>query len=216
MDDNTPYEPSAQGGRLPVHVWPVAPPTWTDGVCVIAVRTEAGPQRERPRQQIRQAVRAVLAELLNIASDTITLPDAAGSAPRIVFDQARSEATSGVAPARDIGYSISHESGLSVAAINLHGAIGIDVLRVQDIADWQAVARDYLGPDVARTLAALDPTQRATALARAWTAREAALKCLGFALQEWTPAPLRCQISELILPVGYAGSMAITQPPQPF
>lgn len=209
MDDNTPQQQPAPGSQLPVHFWPDTAPTWTDGICVIAVRTEDGQQRELPRRQIRQAVRSVLAKLLDIAPAAILLPDAAGSVPRIVFDDAATAAASHLAPANHIGYSISHESGLSLAAINLHGAIGIDILQARDMADWQVVARDYLGPDMAHALAALPPTQRASAFARAWTAREAALKCLGLALQEWTPAALSCQIFELILPDGYAGSMAL-------
>lgn len=209
MDDTTPHKPPAQGGRLPVHFWPDTPPTWTDGLCVVAVRTAHCQQRDRPRQQIRHAVRAVLAQRLDIAPDAIHLADAAGSAPRIVFDHAAIEAAKHTATIADIGYSISHESGLSLAVINLHGAIGIDILQVQEIADWQTVARDYLGPDTAQTLAALPPAQRPFALAHAWTAREAALKCLGLALQEWTPADLPCQVSELILPAGYAGSVSV-------
>ena len=210
MDHDTPHKPPAQGGRLPVHFWPDTAPLWIDGVCVIAVRTERGQQRERPRQQIRLAVRAVLAERLGIAPAAIHLPDAAGRAPRIVFDDAGAKAAERIAPADDIGYSISHESGLSVAAINLYGAIGIDLLQVQEIADWQTVARDYLGPEIAQILAALAPSERASALANAWTAREAAFKCLGLALQEWTPAALPCQTAELMLPQGYAGSFSIS------
>src|SRR5471030_766560 len=133
MDHHTPHKPPALDGRLAVHFWPDTAPVWADGVCVIAVRTENGQQRVRPRQQIRHAVRAVLAELLDIAPAAIHLPDAEGAVPRIAPDDA-------------IAYSISHETGLTVAAINLRGAIGIDVLQVRDIADWQPVARDYLGP----------------------------------------------------------------------
>lgn len=209
MDHHTPHKPPALDGRLAVHFWPDTAPVWADGVCVIAVRTENGQQRVRPRQQIRHAVRAVLAELLDIAPAAIHLPDAEGAVPRIVFDDAGAAAARRIAPDDAIAYSISHETGLTVAAINLRGAIGIDVLQVRDIADWQPVARDYLGPDVARGLAAVAPPQRASALARAWTAREAALKCLGLALQEWTPAALPCQTAEIMLPQGYAGSFSI-------
>jgi len=209
MDDTTQHKPPLQGGRLPVHFWPDTPPIWTDGVCVIAVRTEHSQQRDRPRQQIRHAVRATLASLLDIARDAIHLPDAAGSTPRVVFDRSVIEMAKPIATVENIGYSISHESGLSVAAINLRGAIGIDVMQVQDIADWQAVADDYLGPDVARTLAALAPAQRANAFASAWTAREAYFKCLGVALQEWESNPTSGRKLELVLPDGYFGCIAM-------
>src|SRR5476649_1584705 len=171
MDHHTPHKPPALDGRLAVHFWPDTAPVWADGVCVIAVRTENGQQRVRPRQQIRHAVRAVLAELLDIAPAAIHLPDAEGAVPRIVFDDAGAAAARRIAPDDAIGYSISHETGLTVAAIA--------------------------------------PPQRASALARAWTAREAALKCLGLALQEWTPAALPCQTAEIMLPQGYAGSFSI-------
>src|SRR5471032_884382 len=182
-----PPEPQPEPARLPVPLWPGAPPSFSDGLCVIAVRTDDGQQRARARQQIRLALRDALAGLLDIPADTIALSSTPGRAPHIIV------AGSDAGGARDIGCSISHESGLSLAAINLRGAVGVDLMRVRGIADWEVVARDYLGAEVARTLAETAPGQRAAAFARAWTAREAGLKYLGLELREWTPAPLPCR-----------------------
>lgn len=217
--------------RVLVYLWPDAAPELIAGahdIFVIAVRTSEGQQRERARQQIREAVRAVLSRRLDIDPACIALPAAQGHAPRIVLDHRAARAGINAAVARDVGHagdagdarhaavtpldigiSISHESGLSLAAINLRGAIGVDLMRVQDIADWEIVARDYLGPDAARVLNSIPATRRASAFATAWTAREASLKCLGLPLQEWTPLGLPCRQQELLIPDGYAGSIAI-------
>jgi 4'-phosphopantetheinyl transferase len=193
--------------RLPVHFWLGALPLRGDTICaapdvfIIAVRTDAGQQRARARLQIREAIRATLSQLLDIDADAITLPAAHGSAPQIML--ARSDPY-------PIGLSISHESALSLAAINLRGAIGVDLMQVQELdAGWEAVAGDYLGPATAQALATTAVGQRASAFASAWTAREASLKCLGMALQECTPLALPCQSWPLALPAGYAGSVAL-------
>ncbi|WP_295990821.1 4'-phosphopantetheinyl transferase superfamily protein [Rugamonas sp.] len=216
---NPPAPDTAPGERLPVYLWPDAAPDAGGGahdIFVLAVRTDEGRQRERARLQIREAVRVALSRVLDIDPAAIALPAAQGRAPRVVLNPAparaginATETAAATAAPSGIGISISHESGLSLAAVNLRGAIGVDLMRVHEVADWEVVARDYLGPDAARTLAAIPAGQRAKAFAAAWTAREAGLKCLGLALQEWQPAPLPCRQLELLLPDGYAGSVAI-------
>jgi hypothetical protein len=50
---------------------------------------------------------------------------------------------------------------------------------------YSAVARDYLGPEAARKLAARSEGERDAAFAHAWSEHEARLKCLGLQLAEW-------------------------------
>ncbi|MGK5010586.1 4'-phosphopantetheinyl transferase family protein [Janthinobacterium sp. MDB2-8] len=165
-----------------------------DGVLVIGVaavlpRTEA-------RQRIRAAMRAAAAQWLNLAIDAITLESMPGQPPRLLL------------AGRAAGLSFSHDEGLSLAAISLHGAVGIDVMRVQEIPDWANLARDYLGPQVAQELAACPAALRPAALAQAWTAREAALKCTGLQLMEWDRAALNCHLQAVETPQNFVAMLA--------
>ncbi|WP_317204052.1 4'-phosphopantetheinyl transferase family protein [Janthinobacterium sp.] len=182
---------------LAVQPWPGATPVARDGVLVIGVAGAAG--RGDARARLRLALREALAAVLHIPLEQIVVASTPGQAPRL---------TLAGAPA---GLSLSHEEGLSLAAVNLKGAVGVDLMRVQDLPDWRAVAHDYLGPALAGTLAREASERRALAFARAWTAREAALKCAGMALLEWTPATaaLDCRCLDLALPEGLAGTLAL-------
>ncbi|MDY7573981.1 4'-phosphopantetheinyl transferase family protein [Actimicrobium sp. CCI2.3] len=109
--------------------------------------------------------------------------------------------------------SISHAPGFSVAAVHRHGPVGIDLMRLEEkpIPDWEAVARDYLGPAATARLAGCGDDRRAHCFAQEWTRREAQLKRHGCGLVEWAGAPVmhdeRC--SMLMLPAGYVGVVAI-------
>ncbi|WP_449406192.1 4'-phosphopantetheinyl transferase superfamily protein [Massilia phosphatilytica] len=176
---------------------PLAP----DPVHVVGVRGQ--PDRPTARRTIRAAVLAALAEASNVPLDRIRLCGAPGAAPYALLGDGRR-----------VALSISHDGDLSVAALCLGGgAVGIDLMRVTDVPDWQAVARDYLGPVYAAALARLPAAARAAAFARAWSAREARLKCLGQALAEWLAdedARLAgCACRPLAVPDGYVGSVAL-------
>jgi 4'-phosphopantetheinyl transferase len=174
-----------------------------DEIIVIGIRDQS--QREAARQAIRAAIAAELAALSGLPLPRIALHTAEGQAPHALLD------TPG--GTRQVGLAISHDGALSVAAICAHGAVGIDVTLVMDIPDWEALARDYLGPDVATALSALPAPARAHALARAWSEREARLKCLGRELTEWSEdgdrALAACRCRPLVLPEGYAGALAL-------
>jgi 4'-phosphopantetheinyl transferase len=177
-----------------------------DGVAVIGLQGQA--DRGGARRAIRLAILAELAAASGLPPERIELHAEPGQAPYALLDTPGSR--------RRAWLAISHDGELSLAAISLQGAVGIDVMRVSDLADlpdWQAVARDYLGPEVTAALAATAPPARAAALARAWTEREARLKCLGCQLAEWNPdadAALRaCHCLPLALPDGYVGALAL-------
>lgn len=178
------------------------PPVWLVGVAGQA-------ERDTARRAIRQALRAALAALLGADPATIDFPAAPGAAPYALVRDAASPRNA----ARRIALAISHDEALSVAAISQEGAIGIDVMRIADIPDWEALARDYLGPDAAHALAALDASARPAALARGWSEREARLKCVGLGLGEWcadeAAALARCTCLPLALPDGYVGYLAV-------
>jgi 4'-phosphopantetheinyl transferase len=182
-----------------VHVWPGATPTPLDGLFVILIKTSGAPgasisasasmQRNAARSQLRLATREALAAVLQIAVDDISIISEPGAAPQIII----------AGRASRIGCSFSHEDDHSLAAINLHGRIGADLMRVQDIPDWQAVARDYLGPHVCAALQAATDSHRAFAFTQAWTRREAALKYQQQQISEWS-AEIPGSAISLVLP----------------
>jgi 4'-phosphopantetheinyl transferase len=168
-------------------------------VQVVGVRGQ--PDRATARRTIRSALLAALAETSGLPAASIRLCGAPGEAPYALLD------------GRRIALSISHDGDLSVAALRPDGgAVGIDVMQVTDVPDWQAVARDYLGPACAAALARLPAPARAAAFARAWSAHEASLKCRGLALVEWPACNeallSACACLSLVLPDGYVGSVA--------
>lgn len=155
------------------------------------------PDRVTARHTIRLALLAALAETSGLPASAIQLFGAPGKAPCALLD------------GRRIALSISHDGDLSVAALRLDGgAVGIDLMQVTEVPDWQAVARDYLGPACAATLAGIP------SFARAWSEREARLKCRGLALAEWgtidEALPAACSSLSLVLPEGYVGSVALS------
>jgi 4'-phosphopantetheinyl transferase len=186
-----------------VHWWPARLPRADAGVFVIGVESDG--DRALARRRIRAALCEALAQLAGVPTREIRIDSTPGCAPAASFAGAPARAAPGIA--------ITHEGALSLAAINLNGEAGIDLMRVQDVPDAAIVARDYLGPGLAAELAAMAPGRRAAAFARAWTEREARLKCLGLQLAEWTLASARqaapCRCVPLALPDGLVGTLAI-------
>jgi 4'-phosphopantetheinyl transferase len=172
-------------------------------VAVIGVPDQA--DRDLARAAIRDAIVAELAERYALQAAQIVLHSPEGQVPW-------AQLATPAGPRR-AWLAISHDGELSLAAISLQGAVGIDVTRIVDIPDWEAVARDYLGPDTAAALAALPAGARADAFARAWCEREARLKYLGRELVEWSAdgdADLAaCRCLPLCLPEGYAGALTL-------
>jgi 4'-phosphopantetheinyl transferase len=176
-------------------------PAAVSPVRIVGVR--GMPDRATARRTIRAALLAALAEASGQPASAIQLCGAPGEAPYALLGDGRR-----------IALSISHDGDLSVAALRLDGgAVGIDLMQVTDVPDWQAVARDYLGPACAAALARVPAPARAPAFARAWSEREARLKCRGLALAEWQACDERllsaCACLSLVLPDGYVGSVAV-------
>ncbi|WP_332876950.1 4-phosphopantetheinyl transferase [Massilia sp. S19_KUP03_FR1] len=181
--------------RTPVHWWPFTALIAPEGVLVIGI--EGDGDRARARVRIREAIHDAL---LALTGNAVTLHGDSGEAPWALG-----------ADGQRIGLSISHEAALSIAAINLHGPIGVDMLDTQLPADALAVALDYLGPEAAQALTVAEPQARPAVFTAAWTDHEARLKCLGIELGEWDANPLlaQCQVFALDLPEGLTGTLAL-------
>ena len=163
---------------------------------IIAVDTPHTLLRDAARQLVRSVLRDILGEV-----ELISVP---GQPIRVARVGSR------------IGISVSHESGLSLVAINFAGPVGIDLLRIPEDRHWQTevstLAADYLGPETARRIAELPPSAQAIQFAEAWTTHEASLKSLGLELTEWNTALaeklLTCRTQKLALPAAYISSVA--------
>lgn len=197
--------------RVLVHAWPDAAPLALEALrgaqalTAIHITTPDTEMRHVAREHLRTVLRELLAALLQQPAATLSLVSQPGQA--LVLDL----------PGTPIGLSVSHAPGLSVAAVHRHGAVGVDVMRIGEGADWmpdwEAVARDYLGPQAQARIHQVTPDQRACTFAREWTALEAGLKCLGMGLTEWTPALAQrlasCMVTALDVPPGLCGAVAV-------
>lgn len=202
-----------QPAREPVtvHAWPedqwlaVQALHSAQAMAVISIATPATENRQVARSLVRSALRETLAVLLGQPAASVDLVSPLGGA--IYAD----------APVGQLSLSISHSPGVSVAAICRGAAIGIDVMQIEAITlgdpEWMRLAGEYLGPQVRAKLQSAPPSIFPSAFAQAWTDFEAALKCLGLGLTEWSPELARrlasCQVMALNLPANCCGSVAI-------
>jgi 4'-phosphopantetheinyl transferase len=159
--------------------------------------------RAAARQQVRLALREVLAAHFSCSPAEIELFSQPGQALQLGGAQ------------HNIGLSVSHEPGMSLAAIHLNGAVGVDLMAIGSIpptSEIHALAHDYLGLRIAQPIADLPNEQQGKAFAEAWTEFEARLKCLGENLTEWNPAKEKklatCTKHALQTPDGYVGALA--------
>lgn len=78
-----------------------------------------------------------------------------------------------------LAYSVSHSDERTAIAVTADIDIGLDVERVQDFPELEAVASACLGPVITARLRGLDPWRRACVFAVEWTRLEARLKWAG-------------------------------------
>jgi 4'-phosphopantetheinyl transferase len=172
---------------------------------VIAVTTPDNLDRTVARQTIRTAVQSVLGELWGCAPAKVMLTHTPGEPLRAQGPNSP-----------PWGLSVSHDEGLSVAAVNRLGPVGVDIVCESQAFDWHAVAHDYLGPAMARQLASQPLASQNQQFLRAWARHEACLKCLSLGLVEWSPALqsrlTALQVVDLELPAGWLGAVAFSSP----
>jgi 4'-phosphopantetheinyl transferase len=88
--------------------------------------------------------------------------------------------------ASDLRFNLSHSGELLLVAVTAGREVGVDVEvtpdRTRGEIDEPAIAARVLGVAQARRLAELDGEERTAEFLRAWTMREAAVKCLGVGL----------------------------------
>jgi 4'-phosphopantetheinyl transferase len=169
------------------------------GVSIVGMLHGPAQSRAGAREQIRLALREMVADIVNVDVVRVDIAAVAGQAPVLTLD--------GVAGTA--GISLAHDGWISIAAYNPAGPVGVDVMQVQYTADWYNVAQDYLGPEVLGVLVATREAERPEAFALAWTSREATLKLRGLALSEWTELGGECAVHAIAVPPGYVGKVAV-------
>lgn len=144
-------------------------------------------EREHARALARTALCQAVAPLLGCPPDALHISDTRGQPPRPAWADGRSAAALG-----GLGLSISHAPGLSLAAWHLRGPVGVDVQavpRAATAAELLRTAALFLGP---KSVAALVQQAHCAlffeVFAHHWARHEAALKCVGQALAEYSPA----------------------------
>jgi 4'-phosphopantetheinyl transferase len=177
---------------------------------VLCITQPQDANRPAARENVRLALKAALGAWLGCPATAVVLHSSPGTALRIQH------------PPSPAALSISHEEGLSLAAIAPDGAVGVDLLAttaLPNLAECLRLARDYLGPSTAQALTALPAAEVTTAFALAWTQWEARLKCAGLALTEWQEIDHTARespnLQTLALPSGYVGAIARSLNPRP-
>ncbi len=165
---------------------------------MLAVPAPHSTIRTVARDRVRDALRGLLAPALGLRPEDVPLCCEPGETPCL--------------PGWDIGIGIAHEAGLSLVAALRGGRVGVDLMRIELMTDWEQVAHDYLGPRALATLYRTGPAERPLVFATLWTRAEAVLKCHGRQLAEWSEQTGRLfsntHSMSLALPKGYAGHVA--------
>lgn len=151
--------------------WPELPPLPSPGEPVL-IRIATPVSRSAARQKLRAVLRRVLADWSGRAPEHLPLVETSHG-PR----------WQGSLAGHSLDISLSYCDGEGWIGLIRGGAIGVDAMRVRPVAEAEAVARHFLGPDVLAAIRESRVPEHAFALA--WTEREARLKCLKLGLTEW-------------------------------
>ncbi len=133
-----------------------------------------GLERKRLRRGGARAVlRVLLGGYLGVNPSSLRFSQLPSGKPVVDAQLARGYA--------DLDFSVSHSEGLALIAISRAGAVGVDVEIIGRRFDHARLATKLLGESEAERIAQLGAEQGRREFLRAWTRREATLKCRGTA-----------------------------------
>jgi 4'-phosphopantetheinyl transferase len=127
-------------------------------------------ERDRRRFVVRRAaLRAVLAERLQVGPERIPFTEGAHGKPELG------------ARFRDAGlhFSVSHSQDIALIAVSHERHVGVDIEAITDLADAAAIARRYFSQAETAALDALAPDERRRQFFTLWTRKEAFVKATG-------------------------------------
>lgn len=131
----------------------------------------------RPLREVARAhLRALLGTYLGIRPDRVPLHLAPGQAPRVDTPW----------QGLSLSISLSYAGGVALIGLCPGARIGVDLVEIVPIPDWDRVAQLYLGPEAALRLVKMNRDGEKN-FVLAWAEMEARSKCLGQGLQEWSP-----------------------------
>ncbi len=81
-----------------------------------------------------------------------------------------------------LSFNVSHTDGVSMIAVALHMAVGVDVERVQPSLDLLAIAADHFSHNELAKLRSVSGADLTESFFRCWTRKEAFLKAQGLGL----------------------------------
>jgi 4'-phosphopantetheinyl transferase len=150
-----------------------------------------------PWAQAHTALRGILGLHLRLAPRAVQLRLGSGGKPELAI-------------ASPLSFSMSRSDGLALIAVSCERALGVDLERVNDDLDVNAVAAAFLPPGEIAAIEMAPPASRRHAFFAAWTRYEARLKLRGTGLgatDAATPSPL---ILVRAIPLGdrYAAAVA--------
>ena len=165
----------------------------------VLIRVATPPSRPTARQELRTALRRILAAWSNILPEHLPLQETT-----------RGPVWSGHIGDHILDISLAYAEHDGLIGLMLGGFIGVDVMPVQRITEAEAVALHYLGPEAMKAIQRADDPP--TAFALAWTGLEARIKCLKRELNEWHSTPaleaIPCHIQNVVLPDNLMVSLA--------
>jgi 4'-phosphopantetheinyl transferase len=81
-----------------------------------------------------------------------------------------------------LSFNMSHSGELTLIALCLDSAIGVDVEIIRPIAEWEEIASSHFSQHERESLQAEEPAERLNAFFRCWTRKEALIKAIGMGL----------------------------------
>lgn len=157
--------------------WPEMPPLPRPGEPAL-VRVATQVSRAAARHELRAVLREVLAAWSGLTAERLPLRETP-----------RGPQWQGLLAGETLDISLSYCDGEAWIGLVRGGDIGIDAMLVRPVAEAEAVARHYLGPNVLADIRGSRQTEQTFALA--WTKLEACFKCLKLELTEWNTVQVR-------------------------
>jgi len=114
----------------------------------------------------RGLLRSILGRSLGLEPARVPLAFGAGGKPRVAF------------PAR-LRFNLSHSGGCALYALGRDHELGVDLERIQPMADAESIARRFFSPSEVADFLSLGGAARNDAFFRCWTRKEAYVKATG-------------------------------------
>lgn len=159
-------------GELNPLIWPDKPAGLErHGLSLLLVALPKNIKREDARRRGRAVLRETLGNLLSLPMEQVPLAE--GPLGPVLEDATR-----------DIRISLSYAGGWVLIGLAEGRALGVDMVRIENLAEVEVLARLYLPAAACQEALAAPLEMRDARFAQAWAEMEAGCKCLGLPLAE--------------------------------